>query len=327
MIDYVSNQIRNEMQSVLNWSQLKKLNDTLKRVLSKYDLHAEDVPSVTTNGELVSLFLSAKQVEGCSQKTLNYYENTITSAISSIDKPATQICTDDLREYLSNYKASRCSSKITIDNIRRIFSSFYSWLEDEDYVIKSPVRRIKKIKTGKTVKETFTDEHLELLRNSCTNSRDRAIVEILSSTGMRVGELVKLNIDDIDFHERECIVYGKGDSERRAYFDARTKIHLGNYLNLRTDRNPALFVSVNRPHNRLTIGGIESIVKRIGSKSEIENVHPHKFRRTLATRAIDRGMPIEQVQHLLGHVKIDTTMQYAMVNQSNVKISHRRYIS
>lgn len=327
MIDYISNQIRNEMQNVLNWPQIRKLNDALKRVLSNYTFNAETVSPEATDEELVSLFLSAKQVEGCSQKTLNYYENTITLAISTINKPATHICTDDLRGYLSEYKKSRQSSKITIDNIRRILSSFYSWLEDEDYVVKSPVRRIRKIKTGRTFKETFTDEHLELLRDSCASSRDRAIIEILSSTGMRVGEMVKLNIDDIDFQERECIVYGKGDSERKVYFDARTKIHLKNYLNCRTDHNPALFVSVKKPHNRLKIGGIESIVKQIGSKSKIENVHPHKFRRTLATRAIDRGMPIEQVQHLLGHVRIDTTMQYAMVNQSNVKISHRRYIS
>ncbi len=327
MIDYISNQIRNEMQSVLNWSQLRMLNNTLKRVLSNYTLNIEDTCVETTDNEMVSLFLSAKQVEGCSQKTLDYYKNTITFAIATINKPATHICTDDLREYLSDYKKSRQSSKITIDNIRRILSSFYSWLEDEDYVVKSPVRRIKKIKTGRTVKETFTDEHLELLRDSCASSRDRAIIEILSSTGMRVGELVKLNIDDIDFQERECVVYGKGDSERKVYFDAKTKIHLKNYLGLRTDSDPALFVSVKKPYNRLKIGGIESVVKQIGLKSKIENVHPHKFRRTLATRAIDRGMPIEQVQHLLGHVRIDTTMQYAMVNQSNVKISHRRFIS
>jgi len=327
MIDFVSSMIRNEMKDVLNWSQSKKLHVTLKKILSEYTLIAENKSMKTSNEDLVSLFMSAKQVEGCSEKTLNYYKNTIEDVVGSINKSIIHINTDDLRSYLSEYQETRGSSKITIDNIRRILSSFYSWLEDEDYVVKSPVRRIRKVKTGRTVKETFTDENLEILRDSCLNSRDRAMVDVLSSTGMRVGELVRLNIDDIDFHERECIVYGKGDSERKVYFDARAKVHLKEYLDSRTDENPALFVSTKKPHNRLTIGGIESVVKQIGLKSLIENVYPHKFRRTLATRAIDRGMPIEQVQHLLGHIKIDTTMQYAMVNQSNVKISHRRYIS
>ena len=225
-----------------------------------------------------------------------------------------------------NHKNEKQSSKTTIDNIRRILSSFFSWLEDEDYILKNPVRRIHKVKTGRTVKEVLTDENLETLRDKCDEIRDLAMLELLISTGIRVGELVRLNISDIDFYERECIVFGKGESERVVYFDARTKIHLMEYIQSREDENPALFVSLNKPNTRLGISGIETRLRELGEKCNIKKVHPHKFRRTMATNAIDKGMPIEQVQKLLGHVQIDTTMQYAMVNQSNVKHAHRKFI-
>ena len=213
-----------------------------------------------------------------------------------------------------------------MDNIRRILSSFFSWLEDEDYIIKSPVRRIHKVKTSKTIKETHTDENLELMRDNCVELRDLAMIDMLASTGMRVGEMVLLNRSDIDFNERECVVVGKGDKERMVYFDARTKLHLQSYLDSRTDSDPALFVSLRSPHKRLTIGAIELRLREMGRKLGISKVHPHKFRRTLATMAIDKGMPIEQLQRLLGHQRIDTTLQYAMVKQSNVKLAHRKYI-
>ena len=213
-----------------------------------------------------------------------------------------------------------------MDNVRRILSSFFSWLEEENLILKSPVRRIHKVKTGKTVKETYTDEALEIMRDHCENTRDLAIIDLLSSTGMRVGELVKLNREDINFQERECIVFGKGDKERKVYFDARTKIHLQRYLDSRRDTDPALFVTLQAPHNRLMISGVEIRLRELGRRLGIPKVHPHKFRRTLATMAIDKGMPIEQVQQLLGHQSVDTTLQYAMVNQNNVKISHHRFI-
>jgi integrase len=231
-----------------------------------------------------------------------------------------------LRLYLNTYQVESGASKVTVDNIRRILSSFFSWLEEENYIIKSPVRRIHKVKIGKTVKETYTDEALEQMRDHCDNSRDLALVDLLASTGMRVGELVKLNRSDIDFHNRECVVTGKGDKQRRVYFDARTKIHLQKYLEERTDTNEALFVSLLAPFDRLQISGVEIRLRQFGRELNIPKVHPHKFRRTLATMAIDKGMPIEQVQHLLGHQSLDTTLQYAMVNQNNVKISHRKYI-
>jgi len=249
-------------------------------------------------------------------------ENMFVSLKTSIR----DLTTSDLRTYLARYQQERKSSKVTIDNMRRIFSSFFGWLEDEDYILKSPVRRIHKIKTDKTIKETLSDEGLELLRDACDKIRDLAMIDLLASTGMRVGELVLLNRDDINFEERECVVFGKGSKERMVYFDARTKIHLQNYLQERTDDNPALFVSLRAPHERLQSGGVERRLRELGKKLDIEKVHPHKFRRTLATMAIDKGMPIEQLQQLLGHKRIDTTLQYAMVKQSNVKLAHRKYI-
>ena len=295
--------------------QITVLNDEMKKVEEK-----------EANDKFINLFISAKEVEGCSDRTINYYRDILKHLIEVLDKPVRSIQTEDIRKYLADYKEKNNCSSVTIDNIRRVFSSFFSWLEDEDYIIKSPVRRIHKIKTATIVKETFTDENIEKMRDECTDIRNLALIELLISTGIRVGELVNLNIKDINFEERSCIVQGKGNKQREVYFDARTKIHLLQYLNIRTDNNDALFVSNNKPHQRLSIAGIELIVRKLGIKINVNKVHPHKFRRTLATMAIDKGMPVEQVQKLLGHVKIETTMHYAMVNQNNVKISHRKYI-
>ena len=278
------------------------------------------------NKELLESFLSAKKIEGCSVKTIAYYNKTIERFLTTVNLAICQITTSDIRHYLSLYQEKQGSSKVTIDNMRRIFSSFFAWLEDEDYVAKSPVRRIHKVKTDFIVKEVLSDEQLELLRDNCTNKRDLAIIDVLASTGIRVGELVKLNRSDIDFQERQCVVFGKGNKERQVYFNARTKLHLQQYLDERTDDNPALFVSLLSPHNRLSISGVEVCIKKNGLRLDIPKVHPHKFRRTLATMAIDKGMPIEQVQRLLGHVRIDTTLQYAIVNQNNVKIAHKKYL-
>lgn len=318
------------MLPYLDNSQMEKLKELLRHELWNVDLSETDGSSETdickSNDELIETFVSAKKVEGCSDKTIRYYSATIKSTLDKLDKHVTHITTDDLRKYLSDYQEESNCSKGNIDNIRRILSSFFSWLEDEDYILKSPVRRIHKIKTAQTVKETYTDEALEAMRDNSENLRDLAIIDLLASTGMRVGELVNLDIKDVDFENRECIVFGKGSKERPVYFDARTKIHLQNYLNSRTDDNPALFVSLLKPYDRLQISGVEIRLRELGKKLEIDRVHPHKFRRTLATKAIDKGMPVEQVQRLLGHSKIETTMQYAMVDQNNVKMSHRKYI-
>jgi site-specific recombinase XerD len=319
-------EIQRNMLSSLNNEQLMKLRSVLEDAFHGLQISAADPQRQPEEGYAVEAFIAAKRIEGCSEKTLNYYRKTIESMVSSIEKTPQQITTDDLRKYLTNYQIERRSSKVTIDNIRRILSSFFSWLEDEDFIIKSPVRRIHKVKTAKVIKDTYTDEALELMRDSCETVRDLAIIDLLASSGMRVGEMVMLNRDDINFNERECVVFGKGNKERLVYFDARTKIHLQNYLESRTDSNPALFVSLKAPHERLMIGGVETRLRELGRRLNLPKVHPHKFRRTLATSAIDKGMPIEQVQQLLGHQKIDTTMHYAMVKQQNVKLAHRKYI-
>jgi site-specific recombinase XerD len=318
--------IEQEMLGALDNAQMERLHEVLNRHLRGV-ITTEPTDSEISNDRYLMNFAAAKRVEGCSDKSLRYYESTLNNMLSGINKPVKHITTDDLRQYLDKYQRDGKAGKVTMDNIRRIFSSFFAWLEEEDCILKSPVRRIHKVKTGTSVKETYTDEDLEVMRDNCETTRDLAMIDLLSSTGTRVGELVNLDRNDIDFTNRECVVFGKGDKERKVYFDARTKIHLQNYLDDRTDENPALFVTLQSPHNRLQISGIEIRLRELGRRLGMEKVHPHKFRRTLATVAIDKGMPIEQVQQLLGHTSVDTTLQYAMVNQSNVKASHKKYLA
>lgn len=315
--------IINEMADYLNIAQMKKMQEVLIKNLSDARPEKEQI----SNQEYLKMFIEAKQIEGCSARTLQYYQVTIEHLLKNIDTVIRKITTDEIRTYLAEYQQRNNCSKVTVDNVRRNISSFFSWLEEEDYILKSPMRRIHKIKTKQPVKEIISDEMIERLRDNCRCSRDLAMIDLLYSTGIRVGELVGLNISDIDFEERECVVYGKGDKERRVYFDAKAKLHLQNYINSRTDTNPALFVTLDSPYERLKISGVEIRVRELGRKLNIEKIHPHKFRRTMATRAIDKGMPIEQVQKILGHSQIGTTMQYAIVNQNNVKTSHRRYIA
>lgn len=315
-----------QMLPYLDNAQLHKLQEVLEHSLFEYEIAGRTIETEDDSQELINSFVYAKRIEGGSEKTLKYYRTTIEAMTEAIDKGVRHMQTDDLRAYLTGYQEQHGSSRVTIDNIRRILSSFFSWLEDEDHILKSPVRRIHKVKTATNIKETYTDEELEKMRDNCGELRDLAIVDMLASTGMRIGEMVLLNKADINFNERECVVFGKGDKERVVYFDARTKIHLQNYIDSRTDDEPALFVTLREPHTRITIGGIESRLREFGKTLKIEKVHPHKFRRTLATMAIDKGMPIEQLQQLLGHKRIDTTLQYAMVKQSNVKQAHRKYI-
>lgn len=314
------NTVMYEMNQYLNNEQLLMLKIVLEKAT------AEESTLELDSEELLKKFISTKRLEGRSEKTIDYYQKTVIKMLNSIGKNVRAITTEDLRNYLSDYQNKSTVSKVSVDNIRRNLSSFFNWLEDENYILKSPVRRIHKIKTTTSVKETYSEDEMEKLRDSCEKIRDLAIIEMLSSTGMRVGELVNLNRDDVNLLERECIVLGKGDKERIVYFDAKTKIHLQEYINCRSDSNKALFVSLRKPHERLEIGGVEVRIRKIGKNIGIKKCHPHKFRRTLATVAIDKGMPIEQVQRLLGHEKIDTTLHYAMVKQSNVKISHRKYI-
>ena len=315
--------ILNEMAEHLSIAQMKKLQEVLVKNLAENEPARTDI----SNAQYLKMFLDAKQVEGCSGRTIQYYRVTIERLLEKIDKPVRKYDTEEIREYLSSYQQANNCSKVTVDNVRRNLSSFFSWLEEEDYTLKSPMRRIHKIKTKQPVKEVISDEAIEQLRDNCGCSRDLAMIDLLYSTGIRVGELVNLNIADIDFEARECVVFGKGDKERKVYFDAKAKLHLQEYINSRSDENPALFVTLDSPHDRLKISGVEIRIRELGRRLNLTKIHPHKFRRTMATRAIDKGMPIEQVQRILGHSQIDTTMQYAMVNQNNVKASHQKFIA
>ena len=315
--------IINKMADYLNISQMKKLQEVLLQTFSENTIQKEEV----TNDEYLQLFLDAKRIEGCSERTIQYYSVTVDKMLQKIQTPGRKISTEEIRKYLVDYQKINDCSKVTVDNVRRNISSFFSWLEEEDYILKSPMRRIHKIKTKQPVKEIISDEAIEMLRDHCQCPRDLAMIDLLYSTGIRVGELVNLNISDVDFEARECVVFGKGDKERRVYFDAKAKLHLLNYLSERKDNNPALFVTLDAPYDRLKISGVEIRIRTLGRKLNMEKIHPHKFRRTMATRAIDKGMPIEQVQKLLGHSQIDTTMQYAIVNQTNVKTSHQKFIA
>ncbi|MFR2012066.1 MAG: site-specific tyrosine recombinase/integron integrase [Christensenellales bacterium] len=315
--------VLNEMSEYLTVEQMKKLQEVIVKTFAENEAPKKEI----SNNEFLRMFLDAKRVEGCSARTIKYYRVTIEHLLKNIVSPIRKITTEMMRTYLVEYQKINNCGKITVDNIRRNISSFFSWLEEEDYILKSPMRGIHKIKTQKTVKNIISDEEIEKLRDNCKNIRDTAMVDLLYSTGIRVGELVKLNIEDINFSERECVVFGKGDKERKVYFDAKSKIHLKNYIESRNDDNPALFVTLNAPYDRLRISGVEIRIRELGRRLNLEKIHPHKFRRTMATRAIDKGMPIEQVQKILGHSQIDTTMQYAIVNQNNVKASHRKYIA
>lgn len=315
--------ILNEMSEYLSVPQMKRLQEVMLRVFSEQ----KDEKRIISNDEYLKLFLDAKAIEGCSERTIQYYRVTIIKMLRVLTQPVRKITTEDVRAYLSDYQRINSCSKVTVDNVRRNLSSFFSWLEEENYILKSPMRRIHKIKTNQQVKEVISDEDIEKLRDNCPCIRDLAMIDLLYSTGMRVGELVNLNISDIDFESRECVVFGKGGKERRVYFDAKAKLHMQTYIGRRSDNNPALFVTLDAPNDRLKISGVEIRIRRLGRYIGIARIHPHKFRRTMATRAIDKGMPIEQVQKILGHSQIDTTMQYAMVNQANVKTSHQKYIS
>lgn len=315
--------VLNEMAAYLSIAQMKKLQEVIVKAFAENEAVKENI----SNEEYLSMFLAAKQIEGCSARTIQYYKVTVEHMIRRIPIEIRKITTDDIREYLAEYQKMNSCGKVTVDNVRRNLSSFFSWLEEEDYILKSPMRRIHKIKTKQAVKEVISDEMIEQLRDHCKCKRDLAMIDLLYSTGIRVGELVGLNRTDINFEERECVVYGKGDKERRVYFDAKSKLHLQDYLKERVDDDPALFVTLDAPYERLKISGVEIRVRELGRKLNMDKIHPHKFRRTMATRAIDKGMPIEQVQKILGHSQIDTTMQYAIVNQNNVKSAHRKYIA
>lgn len=330
-IDEVIIKVLYAMQSVINQRQLDELKSTLYMNFGKYQLF-EEVTALSTatddNNNIINLFLATLKIEGRTDSTIEAYTQEYKLFFSLVDKNVRDVTTNDIRMYLAHCKTVRKNSDITLNNHIRNLRSLFKWLTAEDYIDKDPLRKINQVKTETRVKDVITDEQAEVIRCSCDRERDTAIIDLLSSTGMRVGELVGINRTDIDFVNGECIVFGKGRKERVVYIDGRAKVHLKHYLNTRTDDNEALFVSCKAPHDRLTTAGVRNIVNKVKENTHINNlhIHPHKFRRTMATNMINRGARAEEVQQILGHASVETTLKcYAKISNNVVKDAHRRY--
>ena len=313
--------VLNEMSEYLTIPQMKKLQEVIIKNFAENEVEKTNI----SNDDFLKMFLAAKQIEGCSERTISYYQTTVEHLLSQTNTNVRKITTEEMRDYLSNYQKRNNCSNVTVDNVRRNISSFFSWLEEEDYILKSPMKRIHKIKTKTVVKNTISDEGIEKLRDNCKEKRDLAIIDLLYSTGIRVGELVNLNIDDIDLEGRECIVYGKGDKERTVFISDQAMIYLNRYLETRQDNNISLFVSKRYPYDRLRKDGIERIVRDLGRSCNVY-AHPHKFRRTLCTQLIKRGMPIQNVAILLGHADINMTAgTYYDASDDMIEYEYIRY--
>ena len=314
--------ILQRMQSFLNYAQTLKLREILNEVL----VPIKDSKINYSNEELFKAFLNAKHLEGLTDRSLTYYKQELVYIFKDLKKSVLETTTRDLREFLSKYQIENNVNNVTLNNVRRVLNSFFTWLENENYIFKSPMRRIHNIKTDKIIKQPFDLRSINKMREYAKKvPRDLAIIDLLLSTGMRVGELVLLNKKDLDLNKKQCKVFGKGRKERICFFDERAKESLQNYLKTRTDKEEALFVNLNgEQKRRITIEAVGNHIRVIGRRCGIEKAHPHRFRRTLATMALDKGMPLEQVQKLLGHEEIGTTLIYANVKEANVKKTYRK---
>lgn len=324
------NTILNSMMPHLNPDQLRELKSVLHLNLSKYDIQersTEIIPYDDSTLRYWERYRLDRQLSGISPATLDNYELTVTMFLNTVNKGIKDYTSDDIFNYLELYRKIRHVSLARIKNMQSALSSFFSWLFKKEYIPANPVAQLDGIRLPKKIKVGFSDEERELLKLSCNNTRDTALIEFLYSTGVRVSEAARLNRDDINFLNRDLIVFGKGAKERVTYINPAAAFWLQKYLAERTDDNPALFVSLYAPHERLTKKGIEDLLHRIGARAGVSNVHPHRFRRTCATNALNRGMPLEQVAQLLGHEKLDTTKIYCTVNQEHVKMSHAKFLS
>ena len=306
------------MREHLAPEQMHMLRDALETVFMSKDCTAY------CNEQDIDMFIDAKRVENLSPRTLTYYDQTIRKCIDYIGKPVRLIDANDIRRCLSWAMTERKCTPTTVNNERRVLSTFFQWLENEDIIRKSPVKRTKSLKEERGDKKPFTDEDVAKLREACLDDRERAVVELLLSSGMRVSELCGLNRSDMNMQERECEVLGKGRKRRTCYFSAEAKMYLERYLGLRVDENPALIVSMKKPFRRMTPSAIEGMVRRVGRRAEVNNTHPHRFRRTMATNNLRRGMKLEEIQQLLGHSNMDTTLIYAKVDRELLKVNARR---
>ncbi len=310
--------------------QLAEIKEAIRIVLCKYDISAKETALQTVNNSslhFLNLYLESCEQAGKSKGTVELYRFHLSHLLSYINKDISAISDDDIYSYLYNYRHKRSVSNVYLDHLRIIFNGFFKWLVKKRVLTSNPVDPLDTIKYQKKVKKPLSAEEVEKLRSSCQTERDLAIIECLYSTAVRASELLGLNRSDISFSQNDIIVLGKGNKERITYLNAKSHIHLKNYLDMRTDDNPALFVSSKAPHDRLTRRGLEDIINRIAAAANVKNVHPHRFRRTSATDLLNAGMPIEQVQELLGHKSIETTRIYCTVNQEAVKHNHKRLMN
>lgn len=318
-----------KMQTMLSDHELSELKDVMDMVFSGCTL-IESTKLQVINGNWnddLGHFLISKTLEGKSIETVKYYKYELNRLLSYINKDVSNILPNDISMYLCMYKRIRKVSNQTLKNVRTVYSSFFSWLCNQNRICTNPMSLVEDIKVEKTIKKPFTDEERERMFRACTNLRDKVLLEFLYSTAVRVSELARLNVEDVKTGTKELIVYGKGAKERHVYLNDRANMYLKEYLESRDDNNHALFVSIISPHNRMTKSGIEDAIRRIGRRAGVKNAHPHRFRRTAATNALNRGMNVQEVAELLGHTKLETTMRYCTVNQESVKYHHTKFLS
>ena len=330
MKEKITMEILREMMPLLNQEQLNKLKEVVRVKLCGYEIRQQETALMCENQNwqnYLQIFLGRFEQNGKSEGTVEQYRFHLSRLFSYIGKNVEDISDDDLIEYIHKYKTVRKPSNRYLNNIRLVFNSFFRWLQRKKVIMRNPVDGLEPIKYRQEIKRPFSSEEMEKVRCACEQERDLAIVEFLYSSAVRVSELCQLNRDEICWESNDVLVLGKGNKEREVYLNARAHLHLRKYLESRTDGNPALFVSSKSPHKRLTRSGVRNILKAIGEKAGVEKVHPHRFRRTSATDLLRMGMPIEQVQELLGHTKIETTRIYCTITKEQVRTSHRRYMA
>ena len=326
--DTIINNVLQAVQPLLDSQQLQAVQDALCIQLGNYEVQercTEIAVTDNTPDAMLARYVATKRIEGKAESTIKRYRDICYMMIHAICKPLHEITTYDLRYYLAVYKEHRKVSNRTLDGIRRCFSSFFSWLSVEGLIVRNPCAALSQIKFAKVVKKPYTATEMERLKQACTSIRDLALIDFLYASGCRVSEVVRLNRTDINFQTQDAVVLGKGNKERKIYLTPVALMHLQDYLNTRTDTDPCLFASLRAPYKRLSKAGIERALKQLGERARVTNVHPHRYRRTLATNLLDRGANIQDVAAVLGHADLKTTQVYCYISQSNVRASYNKY--
>ena len=332
MVEKILEKIVNEMSPYLDQGQMEHLSNVLYVNFHGIEVQeqcTELIPSgVDGDTAKIKMFVASKKAVNRQDNTLRQYTREIYNMLNFVGKRAEDITGMNPRYYYGVMREQRGINMSTMQTRLHYLSSFWDFLITEELVHSNPVKKVGLLKLEKTIKKPFSAVELEALRVNCTELRDRTLVEFLYSTGVRVSELVSLNVGDIEMGEQELIVYGKGSKERKTYLTDSAKFYLRRYLRTRDQTELAdkpLFVTLDKPHDRLTVAGVQHTLRQLGKRAKVENTHPHRFRRTIATDLLNRGMPIEQVKEFLGHEKLDATMIYCSVREENVRSSHKKY--